>query len=86
MKGDSLFEPTQIGPLSLNNRLVMSPMTRNRATASNIPPSGPSAEPPVESRMLDNIELKMVMVNVSRCQFHSGGLLYIETNTGEDSA
>ena len=37
MKEISLFEPTRLGPLSLGNRLVMSPMTRNRATASNIP-------------------------------------------------
>ena len=36
--------------------------------------------------MLDNLEVKMVMVNISRCQFPSGGLLYKETNTGEGSA
>ena len=37
MKNTSLFEPTHLGPLSLRNRMVMSPMTRNRATAMNIP-------------------------------------------------
>jgi N-ethylmaleimide reductase len=31
-----LFSPTSLGPLTLQNRLVMSPMTRNRATG-NIP-------------------------------------------------
>jgi N-ethylmaleimide reductase len=37
MKELSLFEPTRLGPLSLRNRLVMSPMTRNRNTAANVP-------------------------------------------------
>jgi N-ethylmaleimide reductase len=37
MKGDSLFEPTQIGSLSLGNCTVMSPMTRNRCTEANTP-------------------------------------------------
>ena len=31
-----LFSPTKLGPLALKNRLVMSPMTRNRAT-DNVP-------------------------------------------------
>ncbi|MBF4434122.1 alkene reductase [Vibrio anguillarum] len=34
----SLFSPTQIGPLSLNNRLVMAPMTRARTSQpGNVP-------------------------------------------------
>ena len=37
MNDTSLFEPTMLGPLSLSNRLVMSPMTRCRNTAANIP-------------------------------------------------
>ena len=37
MKELSLFEPTRLGPLSLRNRLVMSPMTRCRNTAANVP-------------------------------------------------
>ncbi|MEV7415488.1 alkene reductase [Streptomyces sp. NPDC089919] len=32
-----LFEPTRLGPLDLPNRLVMAPMTRNRATADGVP-------------------------------------------------
>ncbi len=31
-----LYSPTKIGPLALKNRLVMSPLTRNRATG-NVP-------------------------------------------------
>ena len=37
MKEISLFEPTRLGPLSLRNRMVMSPMTRCRNTAANVP-------------------------------------------------
>jgi N-ethylmaleimide reductase len=37
VKEISLFEPTQLGPLSLRNRMVMSPMTRCRNTAANVP-------------------------------------------------
>jgi len=29
---DSLFQPLQLGKLSLQNRIVMPPMTRSRAT------------------------------------------------------
>ena len=36
-----LFAPFQLGPLSLPNRIVMAPMTRNRAGAGNVP--GPHA-------------------------------------------
>ncbi len=36
-----LFAPFQLGPLSLPNRIVMAPMTRNRAGAGNMP--GPHA-------------------------------------------
>ncbi|MFD5027525.1 alkene reductase [Streptomyces sp. NPDC058373] len=32
-----LFEPASLGPLRLPNRLVMAPMTRNRATADGVP-------------------------------------------------
>ena len=33
----SLFAPTTLGPLALRNRIVMSPMTRNRAIEANTP-------------------------------------------------
>jgi len=36
-----LFAPFQLGPLTLPNRIVMAPMTRNRAGAGNVP--GPHA-------------------------------------------
>lgn len=32
-----LFEPARLGPLQLPNRLVVAPMTRNRATAGGVP-------------------------------------------------
>ncbi|WP_129842726.1 alkene reductase [Streptomyces sp. RFCAC02] len=32
-----LFEPVRLGPLTLPNRLVMAPMTRNRADADGVP-------------------------------------------------
>lgn len=32
-----LFTPLQLGPLRLPNRIVMAPMTRNRAVAGNVP-------------------------------------------------
>src|ERR1700710_728500 len=32
-----LFEPTKLGPLTLPNRLVMAPLTRNRALAGLVP-------------------------------------------------
>ena len=32
-----LFSPIQVGPYSLTNRVVMAPMTRNRAGAGNVP-------------------------------------------------
>src|SRR3977135_1152375 len=32
-----LFEPTKLGPLTLPNRLVMAPLTRNRALADLVP-------------------------------------------------
>jgi N-ethylmaleimide reductase len=37
MSGISLFDPTTLGPLSLRNRVVMSPMTRCRCTEENTP-------------------------------------------------
>jgi N-ethylmaleimide reductase len=33
----SLFEPTEVGKLSLANRIVMAPLTRNRAGAGQVP-------------------------------------------------
>jgi N-ethylmaleimide reductase len=33
----SLFEPTEVGKLSLTNRIVMAPLTRNRAGAGQVP-------------------------------------------------
>ncbi|GAA5702828.1 1,2-oxophytodienoate reductase [Streptomyces avermitilis] len=33
----ALFEPARLGPLDLPNRLVMAPMTRNRASADGVP-------------------------------------------------
>ncbi|MEV5968545.1 alkene reductase [Streptomyces sp. NPDC051921] len=35
--GSRLFEPTRLGPLALPNRLVMAPLTRNRAAADGVP-------------------------------------------------
>ncbi|POX37572.1 alkene reductase [Streptomyces sp. Ru73] len=35
--GTGLFEPARLGPLALPNRLVMAPLTRNRATADGVP-------------------------------------------------
>ena len=32
-----LFTPVQLGPYELPNRMVMAPMTRNRAGAGNVP-------------------------------------------------
>jgi N-ethylmaleimide reductase len=32
-----LFQPFALGPIALQNRLVMAPMTRNRATAAHLP-------------------------------------------------
>ncbi len=34
---EPLFEPYQLGPLQLRNRLVMAPMTRSRAVDGNVP-------------------------------------------------
>ena len=33
----ALFQPIQVGELALPNRLVMAPLTRNRACAGNVP-------------------------------------------------
>ena len=32
-----LFEPTQVGAIALSNRIVMAPLTRNRAAANQVP-------------------------------------------------
>jgi len=37
MSVDNLFEPVSLGNLTLKNRMVMAPMTRNRAAEGNIP-------------------------------------------------
>jgi N-ethylmaleimide reductase len=37
MASTDLFTPFQLGPLSLPNRIVMAPMTRNRAGEGNVP-------------------------------------------------
>jgi N-ethylmaleimide reductase len=37
MSVDNLFEPITVGNLTLKNRMVMAPMTRNRAAEGNIP-------------------------------------------------
>ncbi|HUC52270.1 MAG TPA: alkene reductase [Xanthobacteraceae bacterium] len=37
MSGPDLFSPFTLGPLALPNRIVMAPMTRNRAGAGNVP-------------------------------------------------
>src|SRR4030081_1117943 len=36
-KGTKLFEACELGPLTLPNRLVMAPLTRNRAVAGMVP-------------------------------------------------
>src|ERR1700691_221724 len=41
MTAPDLFAPFQLGPLTLPNRIVMAPMTRNRAGPGNVP--GPLA-------------------------------------------
>ena len=33
----ALFTPTELGAISLNNRLVMAPLTRTRAEADHTP-------------------------------------------------
>ena len=33
----TLFEPTRLGDIALANRIVMAPLTRNRAQAGNVP-------------------------------------------------
>ncbi len=35
----SLFEPVTVGKLALSNRIVMAPLTRNRAGAGQVPPA-----------------------------------------------
>src|SRR5258707_12292631 len=37
MKTKNLFSPIKLGPYSLPNRIVMAPMTRNRAGTGNVP-------------------------------------------------
>ena len=39
----NLFDPLQIGPLRLRNRIVMAPMTRTRAGAERLPSIGADA-------------------------------------------
>ena len=33
----TLFQPFELGPITLGNRLVMAPLTRNRAGAGDVP-------------------------------------------------
>ena len=35
----SLFEPIQLGALTLPNRIIMAPLTRSRATEDRVPTS-----------------------------------------------
>ena len=37
MATSKLFEPYQLGPITLSNRTVMAPLTRNRAVAGLVP-------------------------------------------------
>src|SRR5277367_4946271 len=37
MSGPDIFSPFTLGPLTLPNRIVMAPMTRNRAGPGNVP-------------------------------------------------
>ena len=37
MTANALFQPYQLGPLTLSNRIVMAPLTRNRAEAGFVP-------------------------------------------------
>lgn len=43
-KPTKLFEPYKLGPITLPNRVVMAPLTRNRAVPSNLVPSPMAAE------------------------------------------
>ena len=43
-KPTKLFEPYQLGPLTLPNRLVMAPLTRNRAEPGSFVPSPLAAD------------------------------------------
>ncbi len=38
MPHDALFKPYQLGPLTLNNRIVMAPLTRSRSDEGGVPP------------------------------------------------
>lgn len=44
MANDNLFQPYQLGDLTLRNRIVMAPLTRNRATHGTDAPSALNAE------------------------------------------
>ena len=37
MTASKLFEPFKLGPITLSNRTVMAPLTRNRAIAGFVP-------------------------------------------------
>ena len=39
----TLFDPIRIGDLDLANRIVMAPLTRNRAAPGQVPPASPSS-------------------------------------------
>lgn len=44
MSNSKLFEPTKLGPITLANRVVMAPLTRNRAVPEGLVPSPLAAE------------------------------------------
>ena len=60
-----LFTPTRVGPLSLNNRIVMAPLTRSRAGPGNVPtqlnaldklaPSAASGDPTADRLSRENL-------------------------------
>ncbi|RYE79282.1 MAG: hypothetical protein EOP19_20395, partial [Hyphomicrobiales bacterium] len=37
MTKSKLFEPFDLGPIQLSNRIVMAPLTRSRATSDGVP-------------------------------------------------
>ena len=37
LQADALFQPTRVGAIEVANRIVMAPLTRNRAVAGNVP-------------------------------------------------
>ena len=50
MARPDLFTPVQLGALTLRNRVVMAPMTRNRAGPGNVPERSPPNTTPSAPR------------------------------------